>query len=890
MPHLHEQLAALVSEWRRNGYPCPEYPAIGEILEWATEADEQTLRFLRPPQMRALETYWYLRLIENTPPIADLYRKQFPESFALFAALGLDSPALNRIALQSGGVEALLRRIQSDDQFVRDFDLEAIRETLALAYPSYILALAMGAGKTILIGAIVATEFGMALEYGEASPFVHNALVFAPGTTIIESLRELAAIPYDKVLPPRFAKHFEASVKLTFTRDGEKTIPVIPKSIFNVVVTNTEKIRIQKETIRKADIGTIFGGRADEARAAVANQRLQAIASLPHLAIFSDEAHHTYGQSMDSGLKRVRQTVDYLAHQTNVVCVVNTTGTPYYRRQPLKDVVVWYGLSQGIRDNILKDVSDNIQSYAFDGDASRYVAHVIEDFFKDYGPVTLPNGARAKLAIYFPQTDDLKELKPIIDAALVKVGQSPTLCLTNTSDASITTKQDIEEFNRLNDPASERRVILLVNKGTEGWNCPSLFACALARKLKSSNNFVLQAASRCLRQVPGNTTKARIYLSEDNHRLLDTQLKETYGEGISDLNRAGRDNQRIRIKLVKADIQPLWVTQIVRRVERTADPATALALSRPVLDNGDTLTRTTYTPRGVIATSGVLAPVGVSATIATEGQITSVYALAADLADCYRLDLWPVLDELRRLYGAEGIPKTHIDDITRQVEAQTRSYSVREETVEVALALVKPEGFDKETINGAECFTAEIVYPIDRQHLILSASAAATTNPRGFGFHYDPYNFDSNPEKELFLQILAQLKLSPEDVEDVYFTGGITDPAKTDFRIEYKDTKGKWRFYTPDFVLRRKGAAGAKPGSGRVYIVEIKSERDRGDAINGETGSKAMAVRRWETLNPDRLKYELVFTASSGVSADAANGLRTWLAPPDAATTGISPA
>ena len=52
----------------------------------------------------------------------------------------------------------------------------------------------MGAGKTILIGAIVATEFAMALEYPDG-PFVQNALVFAPGKTIIESLRELARFP-----------------------------------------------------------------------------------------------------------------------------------------------------------------------------------------------------------------------------------------------------------------------------------------------------------------------------------------------------------------------------------------------------------------------------------------------------------------------------------------------------------------------------------------------------------------------------------------------------------------------------------------------------------------------------------------------------------------------
>lgn len=36
------------------------------------------------------------------------------------------------------------------------------------------------------------------------------------------------------------------------------------------------------------------------------------IASLPHLAIFSDEAHHTYGLSLDTELKKVRRTVDCL--------------------------------------------------------------------------------------------------------------------------------------------------------------------------------------------------------------------------------------------------------------------------------------------------------------------------------------------------------------------------------------------------------------------------------------------------------------------------------------------------------------------------------------------------------------------------------------------------
>lgn len=92
----------------------------------------------------------------------------------------------------------------------------------------------------------------------------------------------------------------------------------------------------------------------------------------------------------------------------NLICVVNTTGTPYFKKQPLPDVVVWYGLSQGIRDGILKEVTGNIRAVKFDDDdVDHFIAHIIEDFFADYGQTKLPDGNPARLAIYFPQTDDV---------------------------------------------------------------------------------------------------------------------------------------------------------------------------------------------------------------------------------------------------------------------------------------------------------------------------------------------------------------------------------------------------------------------------------------------------------------------------------------------------
>jgi hypothetical protein len=94
----------------------------------------------------------------------------------------------------------------------------------------------------------------------------------------------------------------------------------------------------------------------------------------------------------------VRQTVDYLADATRLVAVVNTTGTPYFKRQPLRDVVTWYGLAEGIKDGILKEIVDNIRAYSLPKErASEFVTDVVQDFLNDYGDHRLPDGSAAKL-------------------------------------------------------------------------------------------------------------------------------------------------------------------------------------------------------------------------------------------------------------------------------------------------------------------------------------------------------------------------------------------------------------------------------------------------------------------------------------------------------------
>jgi len=836
MNNLYQRLNEEVEAWREGGYQS-SYPAIKSILEFNQN------NFLRKAQLEALETYWYLRLVKNTPNIYDLYKEYFPGKL-LFEAFGIYDlvEKLPEDLITPEFTHSILEKIKNDDVFVKQHKLEALRETLLLAYPSYILALAMGAGKTILMSSIIATEFSLALEYQDNDGiFIKNALVFAPGKTILGALKEVAETHYEKILPERFYKPFITNVKFTYTRDGDKDIPVIRRSSYNVIVTNTEKIRLQKNSIPNSllDLQPRLG--LDEAKELIANLRLQTITSLPHLAVFSDEAHHTYGQALADDLKRVRQTINYISEKTNLITVINTTGTPYFERQLLRDVIYWYGLSQGIEDGILKEVRGNIVAYQEVSDDD-FVIDVVKDFFTEYKEIKVNNAEYAKLAIYFPQVEDLVHAQPVVEQTLLSINLAPSIVLSvhNKSPEEI---KDLFD-NRINDPNLPYRVFLLVNKGTEGWNCPSLFATALARKLSSSNNFVLQAASRCLRQVNGNLKKAKIYLSEANVRVLDHQLKETFGETLDDLNRAKPDLYPVKITLKKIEIEPIIIKKLIKKIVPQNDTNFPLKISKPNPEIVAGFEKTIYT-MSKTARKGVLVEVGSQFTKPRE-ILVDLFRASVLLAHTYRLDSLEVYKLLTPHYPEGEISAVDLELIRLQLEEQVVQYAITTETVEEALALIKTKGFEVETKDNKTVFVTHIKVNknnLEKYILFRENYRKQAGQQPVFGFHYDPYNFDSEDERVFFEQLLTKLDQDPDDIEDIFYTGALTDRAKTDFIFEYKDKNGEWRSYTPDFLIRKK--------DGKSLIVEVKGLPYRNEAAEKE-------MRQLETINPDNLKYELL--------------------------------
>ena len=872
MQHLYEKLREDTLKWRKDGYPCQDYSLIGEVLRYQFEGeagDRVHLKYLREPQFQSLELYWFIRLVLKTPHIVDLYKHYYDTGDIRDFCEAFGIPITPNEAMLIQNVDAIIDLVKEKPEFFKQKGIDPVYEAVTLPYPSYIFALAMGTGKTVLIGTIIATEFAMALRYPEGN-FMKNALVFAPGTTIIESLREISDIPFDQILPPSLHRDFLANLKITYPQTGAKDIQVQAGSAYNVIVTNTEKISLRANLKQRKNQSLFEFEEKKEKAELEANLRLQKITSLPNLGIFSDEAHHTYGNKIDTELKRVRETVNYINEKTPLVAVINTTGTPYAKRQMLREVVAWYSLGEGIRDNILKSLHDGIVQYPIgtipDQDVIR---SVINDFFDNYGDVSLPDGAKAKIAFYFKTQEHLDTSHQHIQNALTERGESTTQVLVNTQKSS---QQEIDEFNRLNNPDSQKRVILLIGKGTEGWNCPSLFACALIKEQTTSSNFILQASTRCLRQVKGNTRTAKIFLDTKNSTILDKELQANFGTTLGELRTQDTETEEVVLRIRKPDLPKLKIMQLVRKVVPLENAPKSIQLRVPTdLEETPPAFRSILTPDFSQRGASPLTALGAQDEVEIANRTTDCYTLARRLATNYHLSVIETLKSLKKLYPNGQVPYEHFNSLCKQVEDQQQNYEVIEETITESLALIRIHDDDGtllfEKDEAEDCYVHKVRLRKSKADLLLSDEDLDDNHD--VGFHYTPYDFDSGPEQHFFKTILLTLNQSAADVEVFLFTGSLTNTKKTDFHFEYKGVDNNYHRYFPDFVIVK--------NTGEFYIVEIKSESERGAP---DVVAKKKAVKRLAKLQPDaHFKYKVIYTKDAFLqeNIDEMQKIREWI-------------
>ena len=783
------------------------------------DKNENEDAFLRKPQFEALEMYVFIKEFMNNAHMYEMFddwRKR-KDKFA--------DASYYSIHKHGQGTFIDIGDEQNEIIFKQ---MKKYKES----YPNYIYALTMGLGKTILMGTCIFYEFLLANKYPKDKRFCHNALVFAPDKTVLESLREIMTFDKTKVVPPEYARVLDANIKFHYLDNRVTTLQTIDDSNFNIIISNNQKIIVKKK--RKEDKPTdvlfaggsllagIYGDDGDsdvwDDTTLMDNQRFKKLCRLPQLGVYVDEAHHLFGANLEKELRSVgtnkttlRNTINMLAEATSIVACYNYTGTPYVKKQVLPEVVYAYGLNESIRNGFLKDADpigfENVKNEEF-------LKKSITMFWERYGGKTY-EGLPPKMAIFAASVAEATDVvRPIVEKVLSELDVPLDTILVNTGDSTVTKNEDIRNFNNLDvlgTEGSKKQFIILVEKGREGWNCRSLLSIALFRSPKSKI-FVLQATMRCLRKLTDEQLKATVFLSKENLDTLDAELRNNYNMEISDLGnrpKKKKSNYKVRVLPPPRSIKMKRIWHEYSLIEKD--------YSEPINFEIQQIDETKYESKMYEKGSIRL-------------DMSAKETIIDDIKEQTKFSRFSLVGEISRYMNLsclmiERILKDSVDGFDEIVDAVNRHNEILDDIIipKVFHALYEVKSEQKnEDIDvvllkepkdaGYYEFSAEPSLVIEKEHYGFTDAEIAKS------FHADTYCFDSIPEKYCFLQYISNVK-----VEEIYFTGMFT-ANQGDLFVQYYDPVSKRiRRYYPDFL--------AKMADGSYQIIEVKGDNMIDDEV-----------------------------------------------------------
>ena len=802
--------------------------------------------FLRQPQFEALETYVFLKEFLGNAKVEEIFQQWFDKQ-GRFAGR-----TEGGVASGSAGQVNLFDKI-TQDQYKAVF--AAMRKN-SRAYPNYIFALTMGTGKTILMATCIFYEFLLGNKFEKDARYCHNALVFAPDKTVLQSLKEIESFKKALVVPPEYVNFLEAHLRFHYLEEAGTSLDTLDRSRFNIIVSNTQKIILKRQHKEKTSVDKLFGAtgetlaangvyadaadlynfdQPEEEGELTTNQRFEKLRRLEQLGIFVDEAHHAFGKAlakdMGVGAKEtdtsLRTTIDILAASLNaagtrVVACYNYTGTPYVGREVLPEVVYAYGLKEAIDKGFLKKVT--LHGYA-NTRTDEFVDIAIENFLKESGELR-PEGLLPKLAFFASTVEELtEELKPAVERALLKHGIPTSRILVNVGDSKITTNDDIREFNRLDTEGSEKQFILLVNKGREGWNCRSLFGVGLFREPKSKV-FVLQATMRCLRAIGQAQHTGHVFLSDDNLNTLNDELQQNFRISADELQKTGKDKERVEVRVVEPPVKIKLVRVRKHYQMREKQPAPGLELmpERSAREKWNELVekyRLIETQQDGLTAADAARASGsrtFDLTARREKRTFSPMTLVAEVSRYLNrspLEIEALLDATK-----EG---------TNELVAITNEFNelLYDEIIPRLFRLL----FDLEEYEKKDEYEVDLIkvpangyYEVSaaKDKIVRMGDTQIKDEERAKSFHLDTYCFDSGSENWLFWDLLREQR-----VKKIYFTGMLTH-GQSDFFIQYIDPDSRTvRSYYPDFIFQRE----EPDGSLKYVIVEVKADNQIEDAV-----------------------------------------------------------
>ena len=784
--------------------------------------------FLRKPQFEALEMYVFIKEFMNNAQVHQMF-ENWSQKKEMFSDASYYTVTHGQMMIGEAQTDAQMQTV-----FKR---MKKVSEN----YPNYIYALTMGLGKTILMATCIFYEFLLANKYPKDKRFCHNALVFAPDKTVLQSLKEIMTFDKSLVVPQEYARVLDANIKIHFLEDTGTTLNTLDDSNFNIIISNTQKIIVKKKHKEDSSVEKLFKSSSllgsiydeddfDNDSDLMFNQRFQKLCRLSQIGVYVDEAHHMFGKELEKDLRSnaaqtsLRSTINLLADDltrrgTNVVGCYNYTGTPYVNNQVLPEVVYAYGLKESIVHGYLKEV--DVQGYA-NVKNEEFLANIIKDFWKKYGDKTY-EGLQPKLAIFASRVEEANnEVRPAVERILAELGVPLSKILVNVGDSTITSNDDIRNFQNLDvegTEGSKKQFIILVEKGREGWNCRSLFGVALFRSPKSKV-FVLQATMRCLRKITEEQQTASVYLSKENFDTLNDELNKNFNIEIKDLkDSSGSKKQPYKVRVLPPP-RYLTVKQIKHNytlVEHGYSAPIDFQLSELDLEKYQAVI---YRKEGLAYDKTVKEE---NADHLRENTKYSVFSLAAEISRY--LNISPILASRILNESVDGT-ETVIEYINKYNDIL---YDVVIPSIFKAMFEIKCDRMteDKKLVLLKEPTDAGYYEFKGLPELVVTSYDDNLAKFAHKSFHADTYCFDSKPEKECFWQYITSSK-----VKEVYFTGMFTS-NQGDLSIQYYDPESRRiRHYYPDFL--------ALMEDGSYQLIEVKGDNKIDDVV---VKAKADAAR-----------------------------------------------
>ncbi len=874
-----------------NSASCP----VSSLLQYIRQKGE-----MRDTQIEAIETYLFLKIAGENKPLWKLFSEGFFNSDYDIAKLNINELVRNEFKRNSAALALYLfasqkingkSRLETVEKAILDspekVEYEKIIQEIFydVSYSDYLFSLPMGAGKTYLMAAFMYLDLYFAISEPFNKNFAHNFIVLVPSglkSSIVPSLKTIEKFDPTWILSEPAASEIKRQLKFEIL-DQAKTpkksnkaknpnAQKINQHLSNsdlkglILVVNAEKVILDR--IDAVKIGKTFRFDFHETAAdeqdKQANELRNLIGKIPNLQILIDEVHHAKG---------------------NITSVLGFSGTPYLdspdkirindsiviQFPQITNTVYYYPLILAVKKFLKKPIIQIAERLG----ALDIIERGIEDFYKKYKNTIYANGAIAKLGIYCGNIERLEEeIFPFIVNLIKKFGdnESHILRYHRGNKKHKISKEVEKEYSSLDLKISQKRIVLLVQIGKEGWDCKSLTGVILSQQGDCPKNMVLQTSCRCLRQVDKDKVEtAVIWLNDENAKILNQQLATEQNTSIKELNNVNLENavefvQRFprveQLQLPPIDFYQMKVGYTTTLYEDEANTEIKLkkllhSIKRfknsSTIKTVENLTEVSETEVvGAYGTNnahyyhwlldvakGSCGSLHINDLEKHNEILTEIFKACTFKKDDQlyfnnQFDIKPVNSEVRIAFWI----KRDIGTKQEVIHKETELLIIEKLTPIEKNEKLYPSEFDVKAIlsadndsktideleNALEEVNRTIKEAIEKQGLLIPNQPQALSNAvksKNLTFHYLPYNFvQSGLEKNILEHILTLKEFKQRNLE-IYYNG---ERGLTNFVIQCFGKNGKfWKSigkYTPDFLLVQR----KKKQLYKILIVEIKGK------------------------------------------------------------------